>query len=91
MSFFFSSFTERNDNLHRFCVYHKLLVSSMLKGDSESMNVSYNCYIAGIEANLMVIKEERCTKNRCYLPETISPFTSSGVNLFLIHVLDISI
>ena len=68
-----------------------LLLNFVAVGDSESLNVSYICYIAGIEANLMVIKEEKCTKNRCYLPETISPFTSSGVNLFLIYVLDISI
>ena len=42
------------------------------------MDVSYNYYIVGIGADLMEIKEEKCTENRCYLPENNSPFTAAA-------------
>ena len=42
------------------------------------MDVSYNYYIVGIGADLTEIKEEKCTENRCYLPENNSPFTAAA-------------
>ena len=42
------------------------------------MDISYNYCIVGIGADLTEIKEEKCTKNRCYLPETNSPFTAAA-------------